>query len=179
MAFYYSPVLTSRAVADDADTTQGPLGRAVRISAGSLGSLPPSCRGATGDSATCPPPFTLPSGEEWESKLCELSSGKYNLDTSGWMCSLFKYITQRDFWWPQPEQHRWGEEPPSHCGSAGMTLLFDFHPLVLKLCDQAAKLSFGYSSSVFSVQCLLIEPTHNQQSWDNLLPLRVLAPWSL
>lgn len=56
-----------------------------------------------------------------------------------------------------------------------MTQLFDFHPLALKLCDQGAKVPFGYLSSVFSPWCLLVEPTHNQQSWGRILFLRVLA----
>lgn len=58
MVFYYSPVLTSQAVGDDADSTQGPLGRAVRISAGSLGSLPSSCTGATA-TGLCQVPTSL------------------------------------------------------------------------------------------------------------------------
>lgn len=59
MVFYYSPVLTSRAVTDDADTTQGPLGRVLGSQQGHWVPCHPRAEvPQPHDSDMCPLPFT-------------------------------------------------------------------------------------------------------------------------
>ena len=154
-----SPVLTSRAIIDDADATHTPCwGRVFSISAQPMGLLPSSfrvtlwSRTATWHWNVHHFPSYMPSGKKWKSKSVGFTSGKYNLDVSGCTCSLFKYITQqRDLWWHHWEQYRCCEGIGArYYGSGGTTQSFDSHRLFLKLCDQEAKTpSFDSVYSLF------------------------------
>lgn len=101
-----SPVLTSGAIIDDADSTHTPCwGRVFSVSAQQMGLLRSSLRvmlwiiTAMWHRNVHPSPSYMPTRKNNTNKKGRVSlwgfpSGKFNLDISGCMCSLFKNSTE-------------------------------------------------------------------------------------
>lgn len=112
-----------------------------------------------------------------KSKSMGFPSGKFKLDISGCMCSLFKYvIQQRDFWWHWWEQDRCCGRTGTHSyGGIGMTQLCDFQKPGLLSITCIAYFQLNGCSCRSSLNQLIISRTGNIHAPRDLGFLIIIA----